>query len=636
MSSFLKFPDFVISDTYQDRLPIRNTNLFKPYDNNIEDNNEMKNFCSNYNLLLKSTDVFLNRENVIFQTQPHHYMISQSNRYIEFDKNEINDCNYEYNKCVDIGFEAWLLKKKFYDIMTDFINRDLIDNNQSIIFKFQSLIINCFNNAIDTYRKQHNLDEEDIFFIYKGGTTMKILWEKYKHLFNYDREYFDDCLNKNFKRSDSDYGIIINNDFVNQGRIREFNYHYYNINLMTFNILNKINQEFNDNKLDYFLFSKIQETDLVDLLNKSNDTLDEIKQKANDPQSEIDDPNIKVIFKKSNLDKIKKFVGIAIDNKVFIEESYRYKNLDFNDLKDISNKKVNIPINNNIDTKKSNFLITKKDHNFNNTNILINIGNKQNNFYYYNNETPFFLTEGKKTDDTNWRTESYGTFSLHRIKLGAKLLGLTNNNELVLLSTPSEVVDISISKYNDFKSLEYTKYNFEKLWQKFNYKNQISYISFTFYGFLKDLMAIIYTEKNFKPWDDQKYSKRIVRTLVFLTLILFNLNDEKNTRINIINHFVQKIKNNIDDGYSFTGKDNKMILEFFENHEKAKEHKNTELSKYTKYENIIMKFFTKLKENVENKPQNVLSNITEINYLKKYMKYKLKYLQLKKNINFNL
>jgi len=38
-----------------------------------------------------------------------------------------------------------------------------------------------------------------------------------------------------------------------------------------------------------------------------------------------------------------------------------------------------------------------------------------------------------------------------------------------------EVIDISINKYNDYKSLEYTKNNFNKLWQKYNYKNQLNY-----------------------------------------------------------------------------------------------------------------------------------------------------------------
>jgi hypothetical protein len=61
-------------------------------------------------------------------------------------------------------------KKKFYDLNTEFISRNkiFVDKNQKLIFEYQYLINNFFNNYIAKYVEKNGLGKDDVLFIYKG------------------------------------------------------------------------------------------------------------------------------------------------------------------------------------------------------------------------------------------------------------------------------------------------------------------------------------------------------------------------------------------------------------------------------------------------------------------------------------
>lgn len=101
-------------------------------------------------------------------------------------------------------------KKVFADEVTKAMsNRFLFnDNNQSVISNFQELVNNTFNDKIKEYKEYTKLPEKSIYFIYKGGSAIKMLFEKYKKQLKQQHHHmlkFDDY----FERSDADYSIYI-------------------------------------------------------------------------------------------------------------------------------------------------------------------------------------------------------------------------------------------------------------------------------------------------------------------------------------------------------------------------------------------------------------------------------------------
>ena len=78
------------------------------------------------------------------------------------------------------------------DLMTEFINTDVLfsESKQNNIIRFQYIVNTFFTKIRDEYVKQINLisstkiSNDDIIFMYKGGTPMKILFERYSNLYN--------------------------------------------------------------------------------------------------------------------------------------------------------------------------------------------------------------------------------------------------------------------------------------------------------------------------------------------------------------------------------------------------------------------------------------------------------------------
>jgi hypothetical protein len=108
--------------------------------------------------------------------------------------------------------------RKYFDDITT--NVFFTEENQDNIFRFQYMVNNLFNKMIiqsideinrNTPEGKIKLKNTDIIFLYKGGTTLKIIYDKYKDIFkNTNNDRFFEELKPYFKRSDSDYVIMIN------------------------------------------------------------------------------------------------------------------------------------------------------------------------------------------------------------------------------------------------------------------------------------------------------------------------------------------------------------------------------------------------------------------------------------------
>ena len=148
-------------------------------------------------------DIYNKLTNVNFSSNIDKIMNDDRLDFLKF----IKDVNDDDDKS-DLIFQC---KKKLFDVSTDFFTNQIFQK-QETIFTFQFFVNNLFNKVINKYKKENRIDDTDILFLFKGGTTMMILFKTYHKYFleNEDNEYKDF-----FKRSDSDYQLYINPNKTN-------------------------------------------------------------------------------------------------------------------------------------------------------------------------------------------------------------------------------------------------------------------------------------------------------------------------------------------------------------------------------------------------------------------------------------
>lgn len=453
---------------------------------------------------------------------------------------------------------------------------------------------------------------------------MKILYEKYNELLTNNTEF----IKKNtdyFKRSDSDYSIYINHNFS----INEYTKHYYWLNIITYNILDKIVSFLDQNIEEIFPINLITDEDLKTQLEKINNLLYENKEKL-------------TYFK-----DVEKFIGISIYNKTYMEEkipdNFRLKKLkptslfEHNQI-EYNNKYINkndfmkkhkfIPVN------RKPFYITPKMQDDKYYQSLYDINKKPYNsgIYQYYNETNRFI--GIEPNFLSY-------FTLHRVKLNIILYFKTSDNKYGSFVCPSELIDVPIATYDDFKKNIDFKIYFQSYENILNEKNLI-FNSLTIYGVIDDICKGLFLEVSF-PWDSKKYEKKINRLIYFFLMYLnnayINFNDIKKyiydffktydlskEKLNFITHdnkiydrdeLFEKI-------FGFLSKVNDMVIKSGDENNI----KNNNLIKDLFIENISLYNYEKTQ--LQGKKNESESGIEKVKYLTKYLKYKKKYLEIKK------
>ena len=209
------------------------------------------------------------------------------------------------------------------------------------------------------------------------------------------------------------------------------------------------------------------------------------------------------------------------------------------------------------------------------------------------------------------------------------------------MNVPAEIVDIPISKYNDFKIKKYIIKNEIKTYKNIRPDNILLYNSYTIKSFIDDIYKAIFIEPSYKPWMANKYKKKIERVLFLLQVNLGNrlTPEEFNTLQIELKKVLQNSTGQID-----TQTINSEILEkillkkFIDENNKVKFDKTSDSNEYIALIRKKLNNLTYFPFNKDN--TGVDKDIEEVPYLKKYLKYKHKYLNFKKFgkkwINFNL
>ena len=529
-------------------------------------------------------------------------------------------------------------KKIFYNLLTDLIAYENIftDDKQDTIFLFQYLVNSFFNIFIQKYKDKNNYSDTDLFFIYKGGTVMAILYKKYIDLF--DNPDFLKAYNENFKRSDSDYSIFINKLTFKDKTI--YNKIFYDMNILTYNILEKIKNILTDNKIGNYILplNTITPDELKSKLTKVNETL-------NTPNLDLD------LFK-----DVDEFIGLTLNDITYMNENipneFKIHRLeDKNDYEyNLSKKEELFYTNKTVSVNRQGFFVsTIKDRTSPKTKIIMiddqatNINS--NGIYNYFNQTNRFSRSGSIDD--------FNDFTLHRMKINCILYYKTKANKsngdvkYGFINCPGELIDVPIAKFNDYKlSMQSTHVNtYYKNYLNENkiYSKKLIFKSYSLEGFIDDLL-LTFTEVNL-PWELDKYNKKLIRLSLLILLLLYNEYD-KDYRANLIGFCVKYIgylsNNNYDYNYLLNFKINN-TKELKEDHLVGsyinyfclikRKIVSKDKEEYDNMIKIIKDVFDKFIDYLKNTNESIISDYNKDNekvlYLKKYLKYKKKYLKLK-------
>lgn len=552
---------------------------------------------------------------IVIASNDNQLQIEKETNITSNETNEINDDGKS------ISFEKFLQKKKFYDLNTEFISRDNIftDDKQQLIFKYQYLINHTFNTFISKYLKKCDLKKNSIYFVYKGGTFMKILNSKYNHLLKTNNQFLS--INEDyFKRSDSDYSIFISPDFDRN----EYIEHYYQMNILTYNLLNKISIFIDKNLNDLLPVNRITEESLKTQLKKINNLL--LKEKEN-PNNIFDD--------------IEEFIGINIYDKEYMRQEIpigtELTSFNPNKKDSIKNKIYSNPNKKNtykMSIKRQPFYITAtKENNSYYQTLCENLDLKplESGIYQYFNESNYYISRANKSLITY--------FTLHRLKLNIILYYKTKLNGYGYFICPSELIDIPINTYDDYKKNIDFKISLRTYQNILNNKKLI-FNSYTLYGIIEDIYKSIFIEQKF-PWNDKKYEKKIHRIFYFFIIYLnnsyTNFEDIFKTMNNyLLNHNLEQTQINLkkNDGDIINSKYDKLYTTIFKllHQVYLNVMANPEYyDEFEKMEQIIKDKFQIFNPEKINPEYINETGIETVPYLKKYLKYKKKYLENKKN-----
>ena len=355
------------------------------------------------------------------------------------NEKKIKNISYDFKKTpiiMDSSDSDPNEKTEWKSILTDFDVNIVMASNEDKS-KFLKLIFDIVDDALNTYKNSMKLNDNEVVFFYKGGNIMRILANhlKKQHIENQSKirvgdqgEIFMKNFANFFKKSDDDFSIMINIKEENK-----FNQILSDVNSIIDECLAIIRDQLEDNKQQYFqYFNKDHEYKVLNL------------------------QSVQSKFNESDL----------VKNKEKKYHKFLFNSILFDDVYSNPIKKDEYRKNINDTSKRTDFVV----YNDNNNNTLVSTTNndKTHLFYNYFNTTLTFTRPGNKII----------SFDLFRTKANFKCF-YTNGNDRDFFDLGGELIDISVSKFNDSKRLQFCedikKDGLEKYIRKFKVKSNESF-----------------------------------------------------------------------------------------------------------------------------------------------------------------
>jgi hypothetical protein len=371
----------------------------------------------------------------------------------------LNHLNYKEEQRLPKSEQLVDHLREYKDISTDFIVKHFLSTDNSM-FNFLQLVYSMFYSCIEEFKRLHNLEKWDVFFVYKGGNVLRIISNDFlrelPHIASYKiNEYYESF----FKRSDADFSIYIKPTLDNYDLI------YSQLTTLSYYLQVKIREEFYQHPTKYFEFYKY---------NKEYQTsiLKEYYQKIKDSKA-IRDMNNTIFYNRS-------FDGIVLGEVSYPEKLIRHSNY-------IGHKDIGLQMDNN-------------------DIVMYELEGQKSSLFIQANETLDFLAANARTK-----------FNLVRTKLDINYVFDGKTVEI-----GGELIDVSIPHRLDnnvghfFEHTDYVeKYQLSK-----GKNDVLTFYSYSLQYLVEDLEYILFRFVNL-PWLTPKYEKRLNRLFYLYFIDLF-------------------------------------------------------------------------------------------------------------------
>lgn len=412
--------------------------------------------------------------------------------------------------------DGHLFPKEAQGIVTDIVIDDFLKDSDKM-FNFMKIICVLFNDCINLYCEKMNYNKTirdgnsyvlgDIYFMYKGGNVLRLLFNEFrKNLSNSSSNIARNRFANFFKKSDSDFSIIINPDLPNYNRVYDdmIRLSYLIQLLVRDKIFNKIPK---GDKNDVFTYIEYNNAKKEVVLKKAFEEMKSMKS-ISDPDNEL--------FYGANILKVKVYSDSYGVNGYKVEETESSKR----DLVlDILNKKSSDG-----DRILGTYFYSEKKHPYP---ISINKGLD-------------FIRGG---EDNPIRVK----FALVRTKLNMEVVFQKNGVE-DFKNIGGELIDCTVMhrlthNLNTLEKFENSKHKMTH-YVLSDGNDNITFYGYNLDGLIKDLELILFIDKD-KPWEDLKYKKRINRLFFLYMVDLFEKIKTLEKRKELIDTFRTKVINAI-------------------------------------------------------------------------------------------
>lgn len=412
--------------------------------------------------------------------------------------------------------EGHLFPKEAQGIVTDIVIDEFLKESDKM-FNFMRTICILFNDSIDLYCEKMGLKKTvregnsyvlgDIYFMYKGGNVLRLLFNEFrKNLSNKVSNIARDKFANFFKKSDSDFSIIINPELPNYDMVYDdmIRLSYIIQKLVRDKIFNKIP---NGDSNDVFSYIEYNDAKKMVVLKK---VFEDMKS-----MNSITDPNNE-LFYGANILKVKIF-----------SESFGINGY-----------------------KKEETNSSKKD-------MILDILNKKTpsgdrilgTYFYSEDKYVYPISINKGLDFIRGGEENLirVKFALVRTKLNMEVSFIKNGKE-DFKNIGGELIDCTVMHRltHNLDTLEKYEKGKKKMTHYIlsNGSENILFHGYNLDGLIKDLELILFIDKD-KPWEDLKYKKRINRLFFLYMVDLFETIKTLEKRKELIDKFRTYIINDI-------------------------------------------------------------------------------------------
>ena len=411
------------------------------------------------------------------------------------------------------------------DTMTNLVTTQFLRHNAANK-RFLTVVINIFNTAVDLYKRLYErkygtrLEEKDLIFMYKGGNVLRVIYHTY---LNEQPRIVTELVQKTFsdyfKKSDADFQIYIGPDIAHYDKV------YEDIQLISYLLLVRIRHIYTINPYLTLNFDKLKDEFQKDILTKIVNDVNDLHMLqpgytlGGKPGDYAGAKLINLVYGDLETGKIPEGAELVDDTRLRANfETY---------MKEPGSKRPDIAIVKHPHKNYTAIYKLMYLNRLRSAAGLDLIDKEIQEGLYGDADRDMHYISWNNSIDIMKRGTFKLKFALVRMKINMKGFFQFPNGKIGCLNMGGEFIDVSIphreatetgpfyAHYNDY--VQKLKISISSDNSKIYPGMYVTYDSYTLRYFIKDLHKMLYDEPLY-PWHAHKYEKRLYRTGVLSML----------------------------------------------------------------------------------------------------------------------